>query len=1027
MTSDMVLLAGIDAVVATHRDSNVSGVPDAATGRPETSKEFARRVRDQFVLRGPRERTEGGSGSVETPTTSTLPVAGTDNSDVRSNQRGTHVDLVNSDVRSNQQRTHPDANHTDQSITEAIPELIPDTSLITVLGSDAGIDLLKELKGHYQDDPMFRSILDKPKDFRNFEVKDDLIYLKMNGHNLLCIPKTTINGRNVYEIIISEAHSMLAHLGASKTVNYLRDHVWWKDLVSDTKAYCDTCVTCKRSKPNNQKPYGLLNPLAIPSEPWESIGVDFVGPLPLSINRDGEFDSITVVICLLTAMVEIIPSRTNYKAQDIAELMFEHVYKHHGLPKTIISDRDVLFTSTFWKHLNTLIGIKLKMSSAYHPQTDGTTERANRTITQMLRQCINPNQKDWVSKLPTIQFAINSARSESTGYAPFFLNNGRMPRTMVWNAASSTEYSNVREFAQKRKLALMSAHNSILSARIKQTRDANRRRQLVPFKEGDLVYLSTKNITFAKGLARKLIPKYIGPYQILQDFNNQSFRLDLPMHLKKRGVHDVFHSSLLRIHAPNDDRLFPGRMDTQIGDGPDTEDEWAVELIRSHAGSRENSIFEILWKSGDVTWMPYYQIRHLQALDTYLELMGVDSASKLATGKGKPPQEDPQVFIGAVTLCPPLLFPSQHSLSPASDSLPSKHANTDPFSSQPLDIKPFDISSCSSTPTLLDLFDLKSSTSPTLIDMLDSIRHQRFFRLSKTDYLMSDPVAKHRSIIHVGQISAYLTFDKLLRDGRPLDKMRGIPAGYATFATVFNSGTHYNDKRRLSTFVFTPTGDQVVRSTNPVTLHDFAITAEQCGLINPRRESVTTTLKHAHMCSRNLPPLWLNNSSATVMPVRNEGIDARPRLNLIMLIPRNIEIVNDDNHTPNQSRFTSIGALPQFLRALLALAPQLSTGMISISLPHTHPALLPVNITAANIPNRQHPPVKSLSTTRHRTKLIQSLLILLRSTFQIQTQPPFLDFSMMSPTRRLRTAIFPHNPKPWRSKQIYYLGITSGM
>jgi hypothetical protein len=101
--------------------------------------------------------------------------------------------------------------------------------------------------------------------------------------------------------------------------------------------------------------------------------------------------------------------RINYTAQDLAELMFENVYKHHGLPKNIISNRDVLFTSVFWGHLHKLIGTTLKMSSAYHPQTDGSTERANRTITQMLRQCINPDQKDWVAKLPTIQFVINSA------------------------------------------------------------------------------------------------------------------------------------------------------------------------------------------------------------------------------------------------------------------------------------------------------------------------------------------------------------------------------------------------------------------------------------------------------------------------------------------------------------------------------------------------------------------------------------------------------------------------------------------
>ena len=147
------------------------------------------------------------------------------------------------------------------------------------------------------------------------------------------------------------------------------------------------------------------------------------------------------------------------------------------------------------------------MSSAYHPETDGSMERANRTVTQMLRQCINEKQTDWVSKLPTIEFAINSARSASTGFAPFFLNTGRMPRSMIWNNSRTNEYPSVRNFALQRKLALIAAHDSVLAARVKQTRDANRRQRMAPFIEGDLVYLSTKNITFPKGLARKLIPK----------------------------------------------------------------------------------------------------------------------------------------------------------------------------------------------------------------------------------------------------------------------------------------------------------------------------------------------------------------------------------------------------------------------------------------------------------------------------------------------------------------------------------------
>jgi hypothetical protein len=194
------------------------------------------------------------------------------------------------------------------------------------------------------------------------------------------------------------------------------------------------------------------------------------------------------------------------------------------------------------------------MSSAYHPETDGSTERANRTVTQMLRQCVNPKQKDWVNKLPTVEFAINSARSETTGYAPFFLDTGRMPRSLLWNSDRSGEFPGVANFAMQRRLAIMAAHDSIIAARVKQTRSANRKRQPAPFEEGDLIYLSSKNIKFEKGLARKLIPKFIGPYSILRDFGNNSFQIELPDNLRQRGVHDMFHSSLLRVHVPNDDR-----------------------------------------------------------------------------------------------------------------------------------------------------------------------------------------------------------------------------------------------------------------------------------------------------------------------------------------------------------------------------------------------------------------------------------------------------------------------------------------
>ena len=421
LPSDVPVLAGMEARVATRRGTRVRKLTEKAAQAlsddlvESTGSGGLSSLKDR---RGPGDPQEGGSREPEP----SKPRGGTDRPKAAAGTA--HKDTPNN-------RSAPN----DTPVSSDTQDIL-NTSLLTQ--SSLGIDLLSEIRGNYNIDPFFRVILEQPKDFRNFEEKDQLLYLKEHEKRVLCITKILIQGRNVREIVISEAHSMLAHLGASKTVDYLRDHVWWRDLVTDVKAFCETCSTCKMSKPSNQKPYGLLNPLSVPSYPWESVGIDFVGPLPESRNRDGQFDSITVVICLLTAMVHLIPSRTNYNATQLAELVFENIYKIHGLPQNIISDRDVLFTSTFWSRLHRLIGTKLRLSSAYHPQSDGSTERANRTITQMLRQCIMPDQRDWVSKLPAIEFAINSARSESTGYAPFFLNFGRMPRNMIFNNPSIT-------------------------------------------------------------------------------------------------------------------------------------------------------------------------------------------------------------------------------------------------------------------------------------------------------------------------------------------------------------------------------------------------------------------------------------------------------------------------------------------------------------------------------------------------------------------------------------------------------------
>ena len=250
-------------------------------------------------------------------------------------------------------------------------------------------------------------------------------------------------------------------------------------------------------------------------------------------------------------MVYLIPTKQTYRTTDIAELIFDLVYRLHGLPERIISDWDSLFTSKFWKRLHQLLNTELRMSSAFHPQTDGATECANCTITQMIRQCVSPDQKDWAVRLPAVEFAINTARSSTMGFSPFQLNYGRNPSFMIWKVED--EFPGVQNFAKQMKLAVMSAHDAIIASRVGNTVQANKKRVTATYKEGDLVYLSTKNISLPKGLAQKLAPKFLEPFAVtwvLKD--GATFQLNLSEELLKRGINWVFHVSLLKPHIPND-------------------------------------------------------------------------------------------------------------------------------------------------------------------------------------------------------------------------------------------------------------------------------------------------------------------------------------------------------------------------------------------------------------------------------------------------------------------------------------------
>jgi hypothetical protein len=366
--------------------------------------------------------------------------------------------------------------------------------------------------------------------------------------------------------------------------------------------------------------------MPIPTRPWKSVGIDFSGPYP---EVDG-YDYIMLVVCRMTSMAHLIETRTTATAKDVAALYIKEVVRLHGIPESIVCDRDAKFTSLFWTELSKLLGQKLLMSSAYHPQTDGSSERAVQTMNQVIRAVVNDYQTTWRRHLPMMEFAMNSAINESTGYAPFEANYGWMPR-IVRGIEFDSPRDGVKQFVEDITEILDKTFDKLVAQRTRQAIKANRsRREGQDFKAGDLVLLSTENLSLPKGRTRKLTPKYIGPYKVLYaDPKKSSYKLELPPDLKTRRVHDTFHEKLLKPFVKNDDSKFPKRENRVLYDiGNDPEQEWVVHSIEDHKWS-PNLMFRVRWELGDSTWEPLEVVEELEALDHYLELEGVSTPSSL--------------------------------------------------------------------------------------------------------------------------------------------------------------------------------------------------------------------------------------------------------------------------------------------------------------------------------------------------------------------------------------------------------------
>jgi hypothetical protein len=503
------------------------------------------------------------------------------------------------------------------------------TSLPQIMGNTEGF--LDSVREGYQKDNLFSKIADQPSHFPNFRWENDLLYIYREGSlPALCIPQSLHRNRRITEIILTQVHETLGHAGTERTLKYIQRFYWWSTLSRDVDKFCRSCGTCQAVKPSTQLPAGLLHTLPIPSQPWESIAMDFIGPLPPSANGD---NFLWVVIDRLTSLVHLVPISTSTDAAELARRYICEIVRLHGIAKSIVSDRDPRFTSKFWTEVNRILGTQLLMSTAFHPQTDGATERANRTINAILRAVVNPDQSDWAEKIPMVEFAINSSVNKSTGYTPFDLTFGYVPTLRgLLDKIPEVAKPGVREFTRRARQNLMDAHDSIIAARVRQTFHANKRRREEPmYNPGDRVWLSTENLTMPKGRVRKLMPKFVGPFTVQRaDHKHSNYMLELPPEMTARRINPTFHTSVLRPFEPNDNERFPHRDTTYLYDyGVPDDNEWWVDEILAHRWVGKRVEFNVLWSLGDSTWEPLSACNDLAALDEYLQLHGVKEWNEL--------------------------------------------------------------------------------------------------------------------------------------------------------------------------------------------------------------------------------------------------------------------------------------------------------------------------------------------------------------------------------------------------------------
>jgi transposase InsO family protein len=432
---------------------------------------------------------------------------------------------------------------------------------------------------------------------------------------------------------------LAGHFGADKTSEMLRRTYYWENMEEDIRTYVRECDVCQRVKVPRRKPYGLLQSLPRPKGPWKEISMDFITGLPACKDKRGgaDFDAVLVVVDRYSKMSRYIPCHKTITAPQLAERLWESVFSLFGTPDGIVSDRGTVFTSQFWSAFCHYLYIERRLSTAYHPQTDGQTERQNQILEQYLRSYCNRWRNDWVGKLPFAEFTYNNSKHTVLHDSPFHVVYGYHPN-LPWNSTEpegrlTGEVPAAKQRAETLKLMRMKLQKLWDQAQGNSKKYYDKHHIDKHFALDEWVLLSTKNIHFKIG---KLAPKFIGPFKITECIGEAAYRLELPSMYDR--LHNVFNVNLLKEY-----HIRKGEGPESYGKGElpelaedDEDQEWEVEAIVDDRKQGKRQIEYLIkwkdWPEDHNTWLKAYPYLEnaKELVEEYRESHGLNEPSRKA-------------------------------------------------------------------------------------------------------------------------------------------------------------------------------------------------------------------------------------------------------------------------------------------------------------------------------------------------------------------------------------------------------------